>query len=112
MMLWRTSICLLVCALFLCGCAARDRRAGTPASSHESGFAAQLAAMPAGSTQYMAESPFGPATVTVEAPYTSGLGNSCRLVYVMHGDTGEKRAICRENGVWYFLPRIFESIPQ
>ncbi len=108
----------VLCAAFflLSGCAGRYAPATLAADSSvplAPAFADQVAALPDGSTQYFAESPFGPATVTGGRSYLSGLGNECRSAHV-NGNTGRYRfAVCREqNGAWRFIPTIFESMPQ
>lgn len=105
----------LLPALLLTGCA--GRYAPTTLSADSSvplapAFADQVAALLEGSTQYFAESPFGPATVTSGKSYLSGLGNECRSAYV--NNTGRYRfAVCREqNGAWRFIPTVFESMPR
>ena len=109
------TISLALCAV-LSGCAARESAVPTtpvPEEAPALSFDERVAALPEGSTQYFAESPFGPATIEAGPLYLSGLGNECRSAYV-NGNTGRYRfAVCREqNGAWRFIPTVFESMPQ
>lgn len=108
----------LICLACAGGCAGRTVGAGTlslvsvPALREDS-FAALVAAQPEGSMQYFPDSPFGPATVGAGTFYLSGLGNECRSVRITVGSISQKVAICREeNGLWHFIPTIFECLPQ
>ena len=107
---------LALCAV-LSGCAARE--SAVPAASvleaapAALSFGEQVAALPEGSTQYFAESPFGPAAIDAGPFYLSGLGDECRSVRVARGSTSHRFALCKEkNSVWHFIPTIFESMPQ
>ena len=103
------TISLALCAV-LSGCAARESAAPTAAALT---FNEQVAALPEGSTQYFAESPFGPATIEVGPLYLSGLGNECRSARVTHGNMSHRFALCKEkNGAWRFIPTVFESMPR
>lgn len=111
--------CLLSLAfcVVLCGCAAREPLAPAPVASETVPavlpFNEQVAALPEGSTQYFAESPFGPAAIEAGSLYLSGLGDECRSARVTHGTASRRFAICREeNGTWRFIPTIFESMPR
>ena len=75
-------------------------------------FGEQVAALPEGSTQYFAESPFGQATLDAGPLYLSGLGNECRLIRVTRGTASYQLTLCKENGTWRFIPSIFEGMPQ
>lgn len=105
-----------LCAV-LSGCAARES-ASPAASVPETAPAAltfneQVAALPEGSTQYFAESPFGPATIEAGPLYLSGLGNECRSARATRGSMSHRFALCKEEkGNWRFLPTIFESMPR
>lgn len=109
---------MLCAALFaLSGCAARE--SVPPAASAPEmvpaalSFNEQVAALPEGSTQYFAESPFGPATIEAGPLYLSGLGNECRSARVTRGTMSHRFALCKEeNGRWRFIPSIFESMPR
>lgn len=109
----------VLCASFflLSGCAARE--SVSPAASVPEAtpaalpFNEQVAALPEGSTQYFAESPFGPATIEAGPLYLSGLGNECRSARVTRGTMNHRFALCKEeNGRWRFIPTIFESMPR
>ncbi len=106
---------LALCAV-LSGCAARE--SAVPAASVPEAapaalsFGEQVAALPEGSTQYFAESPFGQATLDAGPLYLSGLGNECRLIRVTRGTASYKLTLCKENGTWRFIPSIFEGMPQ
>ena len=110
------TISLALCAV-LSGCAARESAAPTApvpeAAPAALSFGEQVAALPEGSTQYFAESPFGPATIEVGPLYLSGLGNECRSARVTHGNMSYRFALCKEkNGAWRFIPPVFESMPR
>ena len=106
---------LALCAV-LSGCAARESAAPTalvPEEAPALSFDERVAALPEGSAQYFAESPFGPAAIDAGPFYLSGLGDECRSVRVARGSTSHRFALCKEkNGVWHFIPTIFESMPQ
>ena len=107
---------LIFCAM-LSGCAAHEPLAPAPAVSEAEStalpFNEQVAALPEDSTQYFAESPFGPAAIDAGPCYLSGLGDECRSVRVARGSTSHRFALCKEkNSVWHFIPTIFESMPQ
>lgn len=107
---------LAFCAV-LSGCATRESAVpATPvpeATPAALSFSEQVAALPEGSTQYFAESPFGPATIETGQLYLSGLGNECRSACVTRGNISHRFALCKEeNGAWRFIPTIFESMPQ
>ena len=106
---------LALCAV-LSGCAARESAAPTalvPEEAPALSFDERVAALPEGSTQYFAESPFGPATIEAGPLDLSGLGNVCRSARVTHGNMSHRFALCKEkNSVWHFIPTIFESMPQ
>lgn len=109
----------ILCAAFflLSGCAARES-VSPAASAPEAAPAAlsfneQVAALPEGSTQYFAESPFGPAAIEAGPFYLSGLGDECRSARVTRGTMSQRFALCKEeNGGWRFIPTIFESMPR
>ena len=98
---------LALCAV-LSGCAARESAAPTalvPEEAPALSFEERVAALPEGSAQYFAESPFGPAAIDA--------GPFCRSVRVARGSTSHRFALCKEkNSVWHFIPTIFESMPQ
>ena len=109
----------ILCAVvfLLSGCAARE--SVSPATCVlETAPAAlpfneQVAALPEGSTQYFAESPFGPSTIEAGPFYRSGLGNECRSARVTRGSMSHRFALCKEqNGAWRFIPTVFESMPR
>ena len=111
--------CLLLSLVFcavLSGCAARESvspAASAPETAPASlSFNEQVAALPEGSTQYFAESPFGPAAIEAGPLYLSGLGNECRLIRVTRGTASYQLTLCKENGTWRFIPSIFEGMPQ
>lgn len=113
--MWRQSLLFLVFCAILSGCAAREPLA--PVTSEPTPavltFNEQVAALPEGSTQYFAESPFGPASIEAGPLYLSGLGNECRSARVTHGTLSHKFALCKEeNGAWRFIPTVFESMPR
>ena len=107
----------IICAVFflLSGCAARESVSPAP-SVPETAPAAllfndQVAALPEGSTQYFAESPFGPATIEAGELYLAGLGNECRSARVTQGTMSHRFALCKdEKGAWRFIPSVFESV--
>ena len=109
------TISLALCAV-LSGCAARESAAPTalvPEEAPALSFEERVAALPEGSAQYFAESPFGPAAIDAGPFYLSGLGDECRSVRVARGSTSHRFALCKEkNSVWHFIPTIFESMPQ
>lgn len=107
---------LVLCAV-LSGCAARE--SVSPATCVPGAapaalpFNEQVAALPEGSSQYFAESPFGPASIEAGPFYLSGLGNECRSARVTRGSMSHRFALCKEqNGAWRFIPTVFESIPR
>ena len=109
----------ILCAVvfLLSGCAARE--SVSPATCVlETAPAAlpfneQVAALPEGSSQYFAESPFGPASIESGPFDLSGLGNECRSARVTRGSMSHRFALCKEqNGAWRFIPTVFESIPR
>ena len=105
---------LALCAV-LSGCAARESAAPTalvPEEAPALSFEERVAALPEGSAQYFAESPFGQATLDAGPLYLSGLGNECRLIRVTRGTASYKLTLCKENGTWRFIPSIFEGMPQ
>ncbi len=111
----RQSLLFLVFCAILSGCAARE--SASPATSvPETAPAAltfneQVAALSEGSTQYFAESPFGPATIEAGPFYLSGLGNECRSARATHGTMSYRFALCKEeNDAWRFIPTVFESM--
>ena len=112
--------CLLLSLVFcavLSGCAARESvspAASAPETAPASlSFNEQVAALPEGSTQYFAESPFGPAAIEAGPLYLSGLGNECRSARVTRGTMSHRFALCKEeNGSWRFIPTIFEIMPR
>ncbi len=111
------SVLPLLCAavFLLSGCAARQSPAPVASETAPAAppFNEQVAALPEGSTQYFAESPFGPATIEAGPLYLSGLGNECRSARVTRGTLSHRFALCREeNGAWRFLPTVFESMPR
>lgn len=108
---------LCAVAFLLSGCAARE--SASPATSVPEmapaalPFNEQVAALPEGSTQYFAESPFGPATIEAGPRYLSGLGNECRSARATRGSMSYRFALCKEeNGAWRFIPTVFESMPR
>lgn len=108
---------LCVTLLALSGCATRGSVALAPSSPEAAPaplpFNEEVAALPEGSTQYFAESPFGPATIDTGPLYLSGLGNQCRSARVTRGTMSHRFALCKEeNGTWRFIPSIFESMPR
>ena len=109
------TISLALCAV-LSGCAARESAVPTtpvPEEAPALSFDERVAALPEGSAQYFAESPFGPAAIDAGPFYLSGLGDECRSVRVARGSTSHRFALCKEkNSVWHFIPTIFESMPQ
>ena len=109
------TISLALCAV-LSGCAARESAVPTtpvPEEAPALSFDERVAALPEGSTQYFAESPFGPATIEAGPLYLSGLGNECRSARVTHGNMSHRFALCKEkNGAWRFIPTVFESMPR
>lgn len=110
------TISLALCAV-LSGCAARESAVPTTpvpeAAPAALSFDERVAALPEGSAQYFAESPFGPASIDAGPFYLSGLGDECRSVRVAHGSTSRRFALCKEkDGAWRFIPTIFESMPQ
>ncbi len=115
--MWRQSLLFLLCCAILSGCAARE--SASPATSvPETAPAAltfneQVAALPEGSTQYFAESPFGPVSIEAGPRYLSGLGNECRSARVTRGTMSYRFALCKEEtGAWRFIPTVFESMPR
>lgn len=103
----------------LSGCAARgpvEPGASVPEAAPASlSFSALVAELPEGSTQYFAESPFGPATIAAGPLYLSGLGNECRPARVRTELGGESTfAVCRagEDSAWNFVPPVFEAVPR
>lgn len=106
---------LALCAV-LSGCAARESAAPTalvPEEAPALSFEERVAALPEGSAQYFAESPFGPATIEAGPLYLSGLGNECRSARVTRGSMSYRFALCKEeNGAWRFIPTVFESMPR
>ena len=107
---------LIFCAM-LSGCAAHEPLAPAPAVSEAEStalpFNEQVAALPEDSTQYFAESPFGPATIEAGPLYLSGLGNECRSARATRGSMSYRFALCKEeNGAWRFIPTVFESMPR
>ena len=115
--MWRQSLLFLVFCAILSGCAARE--SASPATSVPETapaaltFSEQVAALPEGSTQYFAESPFGPASIEAGPLYLSGLGNECRSARVTRGSMSYRFALCKEeNGAWRFIPTVFESMPR
>jgi len=75
---------LALCAV-LYGCAAREYAAPTalvPEEAPALSFEERVAALPEGSAQYFAESPFGPAAIDASTFYISGLSNECRTVRI------------------------------
>ena len=112
----RQSLLFLVFCAILSGCAARESAAPTalvPEEAPALSFEERVAALPEGSAQYFAESPFGPAAIDAGPFYLSGLGDECRSVRVARGSTSHRFALCKEkNSVWHFIPTIFESMPQ
>lgn len=108
---------LCIVAFLLSGCAARE--SASPATSVPETtpaalpFNEQVAALPEGSTQYFAQSPFGPASIEAGPLYLSGLGNECRSARVTRGSMSYRFALCKEeNGAWRFIPTVFESMPR
>ena len=111
----RQSLLFLVFCAILSGCAARE--SASPATSvPETAPAAltfneQIAALPEGSIQYFAESPFGPASIEAEGSYLSGMGHECRSARAASGDKSHRFVVCREkDGEWRFIPTIFETM--
>ena len=108
---------LFVFCFSLTGCAVRGP-AQSAASNPELtpsalAFSEGVAALPEGSTQHFAESPFGPAIIDVGSLYLSGLGNECRSARATQGAMSHRFALCREgSGSWRFVPTIFESMPR
>lgn len=107
---------LIFCAV-LSGCAVRESvspATSVPATTPSAlPFNEQVAALPEGSTQYFAESPFGPSTIEAGPLYLSGLGNECRSARVTRGTMSHNFALCKEkNGAWRFIPTVFESMPR
>ena len=99
----------ILCAVvfLLSGCAARE--SVSPATC----VLETAPALPEGSSQYFAESPFGPASIESGPFYLSGLGNECRSARVTRGSMSHRFALCKEqNGAWRFIPTVFESIPR
>ena len=88
----------LLPALLLTGCAGRYAPAMLSADSSVApapSFADQVAALQEGSTQYFAESPFGPSTIEAGPLYLSGLGNECRSARAASGTMSHRFAVCR-----------------
>ena len=107
----------VLCAVvfLLSGCAAREPLAPVVSGTAPAAltFNEQVAALPEGSTQYFAESPFGPAAIEAGPFYLSGLGNECRSARVTRGTMSHRFALCKEeNGAWRFIPTVFESMPR
>lgn len=105
----------LLPALLLTGCAGRYAPATLSADSSVApapSFADQVAALPEGSTQYFAESPFGPSSIEAGPLYLSGLGNECRSARAASGTMSHRFAVCREQDAWRFIPTVFESMPR
>jgi len=101
----------------LSGCAARESVSPAAAASGAApaalSFNEQIAALPEGSTQYFAESPFGPATIEAGPLYLSGLGNECRSARMTRGSMSHRFALCKDvQGNWRFIPTIFENMPR
>ncbi len=108
-------LALFVLCFALTGCAARgpaqNAATGTESPTSSLTFSEEVVALPEGSTQYFAESPFGPANIDMGRLYLSGLGSECRSVRATQGAVSHRFALCREgNGSWRFIPTIFESM--
>lgn len=115
--MWRQFLLFLVLCTILSSCAARESTSPvTPipeAAPAAQTFNEQVAALPEGSTQYFAESPFGPISIDAGQFYRSGLGNECRSVSVTRESMSYRFALCKEeNGAWSFIPTVFESMPR
>ena len=113
--MWRQSLLFLVFCAILSGCAAHEPLAPVASETAPAAlpFNDQVAALPEGSTQYFAESPFGPAAIEAGPFYLSGLGNECRSARVTRGTMSHRFALCKEaNGAWRFIPTVFESMPR
>ena len=109
------SVAFCIVLPILSGCAARE--SASPATfvperlPDALPFNEQIAALPEGSIQYFAESPFGPASIEAEGSYLSGMGHECRSARAASGDKSHRFVVCREkDGEWRFIPTIFESI--
>ena len=113
----RQSLLFLVFCAILSGCAARESASPTTSVPETAPaaltFNEQIAALPEGSIQYFAESPFGPASIEAGPFYVSGLGDECRSARVTRGTMSHRFALCKEeNGAWRFIPTVFESMPR
>lgn len=110
----------LICLACAGGCAGRTVGAGTlslvsvPALREDS-FAALVAAQPEGAAVPVALTPFGGEALISAGPmYRSGLDSTCRQA-VAEPAGGERRtfAVCRNvDGVWTYVPPIFEATPR
>lgn len=109
----------------LAGCTARQASNDSAAASAAPAqtyvpFADTVAAQPAGSVQFYAESPYGPVSMETGPLYYSGLGNECRPVNAVREGRAYRLALCREHTVsadkagdrmapWRFVQTVFES---
>lgn len=107
---------LLALCIALPGCAVRGPIAAPVASGSRPSptlFADQVAALPEGTAQYFADSPFGPATIDAGSFYASGLGNECRSARATRENESHRLAVCREvGGAWRIIPTVFEGMPR
>ena len=73
-------------------------------------FAVAVAQLPLG-TQTVMASPFGADSVVMpEKEYLSGLGLSCRKVWVQSGGSTHRIAVCRDDSGWYTAEPVFEQV--
>lgn len=110
----------LICLVCAGGCAGRTVGAGALSSAsvpalREDSFAALVAGQSEGAAVPVALTPFGGEALISAGPmYRSGLDSTCRQA-VAETAGGERRTfvVCRNaDGVWTYVPPIFESTPR
>lgn len=112
-----TAMLCLVCLACAGGCAGhRPGKLAPSADALSSGdpFAALVAALPEGAALSVSTPLVGEALVSVGPAYRSGLDATCRQA-VAETDAGEREifAVCRHaDGLWTYVPPIFERMPR
>ena len=104
-------LAVLAVTAMLAGCvpAKVTSESAAPAVPVTDAFAAEVAAMTAG-TSVMMNSPFGAGSQVCAGDfYTSGLGQTCRQVSVNAGGESHRAVICKDGDTWYTAAPIFEG---